>query len=96
VDEKDGFKIIVDNDEGAISIDGLSVTELDRMLGEELVCDDITDFQNGLLKKLKDAKKDCHKSSCVLQETILKEIIIIKRLVYWIEILSSTCDRTPN
>jgi len=96
VADNNGFKIVIDKEDSPISIDKISVSELDTILGEELVCEDITDYQDGLMKKLKEARSKCHDNHCNLQEVILKEIVIIKRLIYWVDILSSVCDKTPN
>lgn len=82
---KDEFYI--DNDY-PIDIDKLNFQQLEEFLKDDLVFEDIKEYQNSLLKKIKDIKSDhCQNYVCKLQDIALKEMVIVNKLLEWLDIL---------
>jgi hypothetical protein len=88
------FKIEID-EVLPVSIESMHVEQLDALLEEELIYSDIKEFQDGIFKEIKKIKPGCD-CSCKLRTIVLKEVIIVRRLLEWIDILSEECQSKEN
>lgn len=87
MDKKDDLVI---EDQFPTDISRLSASDLNTLLSQELIFDDIKDYQNHLTEAIKKIKaNNCNLYSCKLQEILLKEMVIIDNLLSWLEILAA-------
>ena len=92
--DEDKFTVQIDEDT-PVDINKLSPDQLDEFLQNELIYDDIKKYQNEIFKELKRIKNTC-KNNCNLQNVVLKEVVIINKLLEWIDILSEECQSKEN
>lgn len=80
-------KLVMEED-APVDYTKISPFYLEQMLDDELSLDDIKEFQTTIFSSLKRVFEDnCDKHYCKLVDDLLKEMIIVRKLIDWIIIL---------